>query len=133
MQIKTLAKKLRVKQEEVIAACKELGYREDKPTSFLVTGKEEAVRERLTKPSKPSKPANLPTETGPVTPGRIMELSRSVNEPSDPGFEDLYNNISALINMYPEREQFQLALRAREDGNENIAYQALRNGLVDLR
>jgi len=68
----------------------------------------------------------------PITGTEIRALSKSVCEMADDGFETLYDNVEMLVEMYPERQQFPLALRCRNEGNVKIARQALRNGLVDL-
>ena len=67
-----------------------------------------------------------------VSVNEIMALSISVCEKADEGFEVLYENIDILIDKYPNRQQFPLALRCKNAGDDRIGRQALRNGLVDL-
>ena len=62
----------------------------------------------------------------------IRALSISVREMADLGFETLYDNLEELAGMYPERKQFELALKCKKSGDIIIARQALRNGVVDL-
>lgn len=62
----------------------------------------------------------------------LQALAVEVNGPEAPGFATLYNQLDDLIELYPEKKQFVLAKMAQKSGNEKIARQALRNGLVDI-
>ncbi len=159
MKVYELASDLEVESSAVLAVCIALELEITSHMQNLTDEQAEAVTDRLANPVEEETGDETPdtvAEEGdtdleedeeatpplppppPPAPKLSLEdikvLSVDVNEMSDVGFEALYDNLPALVvELYPNKDQFALALKSKREGNHDLGRQALRNGLVDLK